>query len=127
MAKSLKSSDGTLLYHISKDHLGSVYCSFAVPKFSPYLPRINNIILRMLEAGFKQALTEYEGPELTRLKKYNGQDNIPLSLRHLEVIFILLIIGLFNSFLVFIMEMLCVNHKENALSFFVRKLRSMDT
>lgn len=108
-----RSTDNSLLYHVSADYIGYILASYPVPKNSPYLPRINMAIRRLIEGGLQEKWTNeymemYRSPETQSKSKRN----VKLSVSHLQTPFYLLSIGYFTGVSSFLTELLYFHWKK---------------
>lgn len=115
--------NGNPVYHLVEECYLPVYASFAVRTGFPFQKYIDAIQLRIQEAGLTKYwdyLSQYEIKYHTtnRLAKesHHHEEALPLSLSHLQGIFIVLIIGTFLSCVVFLKEYYTV-HKKRIYAF----------
>jgi hypothetical protein len=103
--------DGYPLLHRVKENVLSIYSVYGVPRHSPFLPRFNVIISRLVEAGLQmkwnsdslhQALLN---GSIVAVSSFQTANPVPLSLTHLQTAFYLLIAGLFCSAVVFVLQL----------------------
>ncbi|KDR19584.1 uncharacterized protein LOC110829827 [Zootermopsis nevadensis] len=101
--------DGRPLLHRVKENILSIYSVYSVPRHSPFLPRFNVIISRLVESGFQIKWISdslhraaLEG-EITPVSSFQAAEPAPLSLTHLQTAFYILAIGLLSSTLVFML------------------------
>ncbi|XP_046641479.1 ionotropic receptor 93a-like [Daphnia pulicaria] len=100
---------GKCNFQIAKESFISATASFALPKNSPYTPTINQGILELLQIGlidhwdtwFRPMPPQCNGkpPNGNKTKKLS-----PLSLKNLTGAFLVLLVGLSLSILVFLIE-----------------------
>lgn len=98
-----------LLLHMVEECPATYALSYAGRLFSPYLTRINSLLLRMQQAGL---IEKWYGDMLLRVKVQLGQsvprrgdEHVKLTLEHLSLTFLGLGIGLFCSSVVFLGEL----------------------
>lgn len=100
------------LFHVVKESIMPNYLAYQVPTNSPFLNYLNMNLRRIIEGGLLQSWkSTQEHKDILRnfLDKPDEEENtkgtIPLSLYHFQSAFIILLIGLFISFFVFIFEL----------------------
>jgi hypothetical protein len=113
--------DGEPLLHKVKENIMFLFTVYNVPRHSPFLPRFNVIITRLLEAGLLMKWNR----DSVRQAALNGYiktasdvlaaDPTPLSLTHLQTAFYMLIFGLFCSTLIFVSQLRKVTHHEDKM------------
>lgn len=100
--------DGTRCLHTVKEHIMSPFFVYIVPHYSPYLLKINDLIIKLRESG----LIEY-WIENARLQKYNGQKNYHsfknITYDDLLVFLYILFSGHILAFLIFLYEIKMAN------------------
>ena len=102
--------DGTQLIHTVEECPAYYHLAYIVPKGSPYLSLINNVILRMNEAGltFKWHSEGIDARSLLgschNQKCARKEANRVFSLTDLQLAFYILVTGLILSIVVFVME-----------------------
>ncbi|KAJ3647505.1 hypothetical protein Zmor_019379 [Zophobas morio] len=104
-----KSKDGFPLVHNVKECFSTILLANIVPKGSPYLDAINEVMLRLFEAGFttKWDNDVIEGFEIENLKNFQKQGHsLSATLYDMQIGFRLLVIGYFVSILVYVGEVL---------------------
>lgn len=99
-----KSVGGNPLLHVAKEDFGLVYAGYVVPKISPYLKRMNSIILRMVEAGFRDKWQSMDSESVQSLDVECLTTVEVLTINHLQSVFYLLFLGLCVSIACFIKE-----------------------
>jgi hypothetical protein len=99
------------LLHRVKENILSIYSVYSVPRHSPFLPRFNVVISRLVEAGLQMKWTSdslhqaaLKG-KMTPVSTFQAAEPAPLSLTHLQTAFYLLAIGLLCSTLIFIFRL----------------------
>jgi len=101
-------SDGTLQLHIVKECPRTYSLAYIIPKGSPFLLRINNIIAQFVESGIIDKWNEDTRFNMTAFKrhKYSSNDsNKVFSLEDLQMPFLILVCGLFGSAITFCVEL----------------------
>ena len=110
LRNSRYTKDGYPMLHRVQENILSVYGVYALPRHSPFLPRFNVIIGRLVEAGLQR---KWIGDSLHRAALVGNitpvalphvAEPAPLGLSHLQTAFYLLIIGLLCSTVVFIFQ-----------------------
>jgi hypothetical protein len=87
------------------------FLGYIVPKGSPFLPQLNNLIRRYAEAGLINQWYQDTVRGLTNSHNYKVKNNKrnetrPFQLLELQIAFFILLVGLFVSFTVFFGEVL---------------------
>jgi hypothetical protein len=102
--------DGYPLLHRVKENILSIYNVYSVPRQSPFLPRFNVIVSRLVEAGLqikwnRDSLHQAAlNGVITPVSTVQAAEPAPLSLTHLQTAFYLLAIGLLCSTLIFVAQ-----------------------
>lgn len=101
-------SDGTYQLHIVKECPRTYSLAYIIPKGSPFLLRVNNIIAQFVESGIIDKWNEDTCFNMTafRRHKYSSNDsNKVFSLEDLQMPFLILVCGLFVSAITFCVEL----------------------
>lgn len=101
-------SDGTSQLHIVKECPRTYSLAYIIPKGSPFLLRINNIISQLVESGIIDKWNDDTRFNMTAFRKhrYSSNDSHKVfSLEDLQMPFLILICGLFGSAITFCMEL----------------------
>jgi hypothetical protein len=102
--------DGHPMLHSVRQNILSVYSVCAVPRHSPFLPRFDVIIGRLLEAGLQQKWigdTVHRAAldcKISPVSHPHAAKPAPIGSTHLQTAFYILLIGLLCSTLVFIIQ-----------------------
>jgi hypothetical protein len=92
--------------HMVKECLVSYHLAYLLPKGSPYLPPINLLIRKILEAGLVIKWVK-DGLSTSSSSSNNNEDNAkPFTIRDMLPAFLIFLAGILLSSLVFIYEML---------------------
>jgi len=111
-------ADGNELFHIVEEYPYTYLLSYVVKLYSPYRERINELLLRMREAGLiklwyeNMAYPMYEAEQKRKMAK--SQRNIKLTMKHYSLTFVGLLFGLLSCIVVFLAEL-----------YFAKKSRSL--
>ena len=100
-------------YHESSSHLLHFDIVMVLKKGSPYLERINSVIRRLVEGGypgkfFKDVTQEHRRRCLSELDQY-----VPMSLDQLQSAFVVMLVGLSLSLLLFFGEVMAKQARRN--------------
>lgn len=101
-------SDGTFQLHIVKECPRTYSLAYIIPKGSPFLSRINNIIAQFVESGIIDKWNEDTRFNMTAFQrcKYSSNDSPKVfSLEDLQMPFLILVCGLFGSAITFFVEL----------------------
>jgi hypothetical protein len=101
-------SDGTFLLHIVEEYPRTYSLAYIVPKGSPFLLRINNIIAQFVESGIIDKWNEDTRFNITssQRREYSSHDSLKVfSLEDLQFPFLILVCGLFGSAITFFVEL----------------------
>jgi len=101
-------SDGTFQLHIVKECPRTYSLAYIIPKGSPFLLRINNIIAQLVESGIIDKWNEDTRFNVTEFQRrmYTSNDSHKVfSLEDLQMPFLILICGLFGSAITFCVEL----------------------
>jgi len=102
-------ADGNELLHIVKEYPYTYLLSYVVKLYSPYRERINELLLRMQEAGLiklwyeNMAYPIYEAEQKRKMAK--SEKKIKLTMKHYSLTFIGLSFGLLSCVIVFLAEL----------------------
>lgn len=102
----IKNNDYPLV-HIVNECPSSYFVAYIVPKGSPFLPRINNVISKFFEAGFLSKWYDdiFDGIVLaTRKKNYAKNMEKSFNLKDVQVAFYILLIGILLAAIIFVLE-----------------------
>jgi hypothetical protein len=105
---TFRNSDGTLQLHIVEECPRTYSLAYIIPKGSPFLFRINNIIAQLVESGIIDKWNKDTRFNMTAFKKctYSSNDsNKVFSLEDLQMPFLILVCGLFGSAITFFVEL----------------------
>jgi len=105
---SFHNSDGTFQLHIVKECPRTYSLAYIIPKGSPFLFRINNIIAQFVESGIIDKWFEDTRLNMTAFQRhrYSSNDSPKVfSLEELQMPFLILICGLFGSAITFCLEL----------------------
>lgn len=108
ISKEYIKSNGYPLVHIVNECPSSYFVAYIVPKGSPFLPRINNVITKFFEAGFPSKWYNdiFDGIILeTRKKNYSQNNEKPFNLKDVQVAFYILLIGFLIAAIIFLLEL----------------------
>ncbi|XP_024941736.1 uncharacterized protein LOC112494502 [Cephus cinctus] len=105
-----RSPTGVPYFHQMNINVLPTLESFAVNYGSPYLERVNQLILQIKSAGLEVHWNSISFVEESR-KHLKGQNAVQLSMEHSAIVFSFLIIGLTMSTLVFLGEIVYFNSK----------------
>jgi hypothetical protein len=101
-------SDGTVQLHIVKECPRTYSLAYIIPKGSPFLLRINNIIAQFVESGIIDKWNEDTRFNMTAFqrRKHSSHDSHKVfSLEDLQMPFLILVYGLFGSAITFFVEL----------------------
>ncbi|RLZ02127.1 Ionotropic receptor 109 [Cephus cinctus] len=115
--------EGNKLIHVVEEYPSHYMLAYVVGIVSPYLDRIDALLLRMIQAGlFNQWCENMIYPIKMKENRINGKRNtkdIKLTLSHYSLTFLVLLIGLFGCTLVFLTELyIARNWKRSSVKVF---------
>jgi len=102
-------ADGNELVHIVEEYPYTYLLSYVVKLYLPYRERINELLLRMREAGLiklwyeNMAYPIYEAEQKRKMAK--SERKIKLTMKHYSLTFVGLLFGLLSCVIVFLMEL----------------------
>ena len=102
------SSDGTFQLHIVEECPRTYSLAYIIPKGSPFLLRINNIIAQFVESGIIDKWNKDTIFNITELQAYEYGSNDShkvFSLEDLQISFLILVCGLFGSAITLFVEL----------------------
>jgi hypothetical protein len=104
-------ADGTDLVHTMNECPRYHYLGYVVPKGSPFLPQLNNLIRRYAEAGLINKWYQDTVRAITNRHNYHAKPNKqnetrPFKLLELQIAFFIYIVGVFLCLTVFVAEIL---------------------
>lgn len=110
--------NGRGLFHLVQDC--PIPCSivYGLRYGSPYLPRINFILTQLNQAGIMQHWSQTEEFPLQQNQKKRN----PLSMDNIREIFYVMLIGMFISGIVFLLEVIYYHETMTYLKFFLKTL-----
>jgi hypothetical protein len=103
-----RNSDGTCLLHTVEEYPRTYSLAYIVPKGSPFLFRINRVIIQLVESGIigKWNKDTYFNMTAFHRIEHSGNDSLKVfSLEDLQMAFLILACGLFSSAVAFFAEL----------------------
>lgn len=112
-----RADDGSSPVHIIEECIRSFYLTYIVKKGSALYPSFSNHVQQLVEGGLVTFWYEYIGYAITTHRRFlrstvTNDMQKSLSLIDLQVAFIILFIGIFVAFILFIIEILVYNHQQ---------------